>query len=269
MTTFLLNSLRSASALSQARLGRRVVGALLELVGVAAERRDPARHEGDARHAALDAVVAELLRVLLHPFDELGVGLRRVLHEVGVVGDRGLAVEHRHDVADDLRAERVLRGVAGHELAGRDLVGVFLEQALLHHRAGGLLVDDDDVEVGLRGAALLLRVELLVDLLRAGVARAGADRDHLHAGMRLLEHRAEIVLDVVDHVLVAGGRDVERLLRRRPAHASARRGKGRVRCVLRMSSSLVAWRLGTGAAPPAASADRLGCRGRGSARPSR
>src|SRR5437660_12568505 len=59
-------------------------------------------------------------------------------------------------------------------------------------------------------------IELFVNLLRAGIARAGADRAHRDTGMLLLEHRTEIVLDVLDHVLVTGGDEVQRhrLLRR-------------------------------------------------------
>ena len=48
---------------------------------------------------------AELFRVLLHPLGELGVALRRLLDDVGVVGERDLAVEHRDHVAVDVLAE--------------------------------------------------------------------------------------------------------------------------------------------------------------------
>jgi hypothetical protein len=74
-------------------------------------------------------------------------------------------MEHRHDVARDLGAKRVLGGLTGREPAGHDVARVFLEKAFLHHGAGRLLVDDHHVEVRPRGAALLLGLELFVDLL--------------------------------------------------------------------------------------------------------
>src|SRR6266568_5402132 len=58
------------------RLGGAVIRPFRQSVGAAAERRDPAGDEGDAGHAALDTIVAELLRVLLYPVDEFGVAAR-------------------------------------------------------------------------------------------------------------------------------------------------------------------------------------------------
>jgi len=47
--------------------------------------------------------------------------------------------------------------------------------------------------------------------------------------MLLLEHRSQIVLDIIDHVLVAGGDDVERhgLLCRHRQAQSERRQRGK------------------------------------------
>ncbi len=233
MTTFLLKSFSSPKAVSHLAFSAGSYGPLDQLVGVAAEGIDPAGDEGDAGHAALDAVVAELLRVLLRPLLQLGEVVGRVLEHVGVVGERGLRLEHRDDVAGDVGAERVLGGLAGNQLRGVDLVGVFREQPFLHHRPGGLLVDHDHVEIG--GRRAFLGVELLVDLLRAGIAGAGADGDDLHAGMALLEHRAEIVLDVVDHVLVAGGGDIEGLCARAGDAASS---AAREQAIVRMRMGL-------------------------------
>jgi hypothetical protein len=123
-------------------------------------------------------------------------------------------VEHRDHEAVDVLAERVLRGVAADELVGGDLLAVGGEQVLLHHRGGAALVDHRHVDVPGRGAGLGLRGELLVDLLRAGVARAGAHRLDRDPWVQLLEARREEGVDVVDHVLVAGGDDVERGLGR-------------------------------------------------------
>src|SRR3954447_6900696 len=70
-----------------------------------------------------------------------------------------------------------------------------------------------------RPSGLGLRVELLVDLLRAGVARTRAGRLDAHARVLRLEARGQELVDVVDHVLVAGREDVERRVRgprRRP-----------------------------------------------------
>jgi hypothetical protein len=78
-------------------------------------------------------------------------------------------------------------------------------------------VNDHHVEIRV-GAGLLLRIELLEDLLRSAVARPGADGHDLHTRVALLEEWPEIILDVIDHVLVAGSRDVERLRTRRTAH---------------------------------------------------
>ena len=58
--------------------------------------------------------------------------------------------------------------------------------------------------------------------IRAGGIRpgnqplAGADSLDRSAGMLFLEHRREVILDVIDHVLVVGGDEIERrlLLRR-------------------------------------------------------
>ena len=222
ITTYWLNSFSPPSALSICAFALAIVRALLQLVAHAAVGVHPADDEADARHAALDAVVAELLRVLLHPFVELGEALRRLLHDVGVVGERDLAVEHRQHVAVDVRAERVLRRVARHELAGADVVAVRHQQLLVDHRRGAALMHDRDVDVPGRGARLLLRRQLLVDLLRARVARPGAHRAHLHPRVHLLELRAEVVVDVVDHVLVAGADDVQ-CLRDAPGPASAAR----------------------------------------------
>ncbi len=76
-------------------------------------------------------------------------------------------------------------------------------------------MDDGDIDVP--AAVVFLGFELLVDLLRPAVAGPGADGLDGDARMVFLEHRAEIILNVVDHVLVAGGDEAERrpLLRRR------------------------------------------------------
>jgi hypothetical protein len=47
-------------------------------------------------------------------------------------------------------------------------------------------MDDGDVDVPRCAAGLLLRLELLVDLLRAGIAGPGADRTDLDARIPLL-----------------------------------------------------------------------------------
>ena len=108
----LVEILETSKRFVDRRFCRRVVRSLLELVAHAAVRRDPAHDEADAGHAAFHAVVAELLRVLLHPLVQLGKRFRRRLHDIGVVGERDLAVEHRQHVAVDVRAERVLCRVA-------------------------------------------------------------------------------------------------------------------------------------------------------------
>jgi hypothetical protein len=76
-----------------------------------------------------------------------------------------------------------------HSLPGGDLAAVRREQVLLDHRRGAALVHDGDVGVPRGRAGLLLRRQLLVDLLRARVARAGADGAHLDARVQLLEAR--------------------------------------------------------------------------------
>ena len=92
---------------------------------------------------------------------------------------------------------------------------------------GAALVDDRDVGVPGRGAGFLLRGELLVDLLRAGVARTSADRAHLDARILAFEAGPEEVVHVVDHVLVAGGDDVQRLCDRlRQRHCSKHADRG-------------------------------------------
>jgi hypothetical protein len=208
----LVELLQPGKRLVDRRRGRRVERTLLELVRHAAVGRYPAGHEADTGHAALHAVVAELLRVLLDPIVQLGEGARRILHQVGVVGEDDLAVEHRQHVAVDVGAQRVPGRVARHHLARRNVVAIFHEQFLVDHRRRGELVDHRDVDVPLVAARLLLRGELLVDLLRAGIAGAGANRAHLYTRVLRLELRREVVVDVVDHVLVPRRDDVERRL---------------------------------------------------------
>ena len=75
----------------------------------------------------------------------------------------------------------------------------------------------NDGHIDIPAAIVLLGLEFFVNLLRAGVARARADCLHGNARMLLLEHRRQIVLDVIDHVLVASSDEIERafLLRQR------------------------------------------------------
>ncbi|WAP70953.1 hypothetical protein [Jiella pelagia] len=104
-------------------------------------------------------------------------------------------------------------------LAGRDVAAILLEEALLDHRADELLMHHRDVGVGFLGAGLGL--ETLQDLLRPGVTGAGTDGAHRIARILLLEDRREILVDIVDHVLVAGS-DHREFRRRDGRH---RRGK--------------------------------------------
>ena len=167
-----------------------LVGAVEQRLGVVAEGVDPADDEGDAGHAALDAVVAELLGVLLDPVRQRRIALRRIGDEGGIVGERRLAVEHRHDVALDVRAQRVVGVGPRDEIARLDVGAVLGQQVVLDEVAGRLLVDDRDVGVPAVVAGLLLRLEALDDLLRAGVARARADGADGRSRILLLEHRA-------------------------------------------------------------------------------
>jgi hypothetical protein len=97
-------------------------------------------------------------------------------------------MEHRHHIATDIGAKRILGGIARYQRAGLDLVLVSGQQSLTDHLSCHLLVDDDHVEVPFLSAGFFLSFELLEDLLRAGVARTCPHRDHLHAGVGLLEH---------------------------------------------------------------------------------
>ena len=75
----------------------------------------------------------------------------------------------------------------------------------------------NDGHIDIPAAIVFLGFDFFVDFLRTGVTRAGADCPHSDAGMLLLEHRRQIVLDVIDHVLVASSDEIERafLLRQR------------------------------------------------------
>src|SRR5438552_18861420 len=78
----------------------------------------------------------------------------------------------------------------------------------------------DDGNIDVLAAVVFLGFELLVNLLRPRISRPGADRPNGDAWMLLLEPRAEIIFDVVHHVLIAGGDEVEH-------HELLSRGLGR------------------------------------------
>jgi hypothetical protein len=114
-------------------------------------------------------------------------GRRRIGHQRRVVGQGGLAVEHRHDVAVDIRAERHLGVLPAHQLAGRNLGAVFHEQVVGDHLADLLLMDDGHVGVPDRLVRLLLRLEPLEDLLRTSIPRPGSDGPHRIARILLFK----------------------------------------------------------------------------------
>ena len=134
----------------------RVVRAFFKLVAHPAIGSDPTHDEADAGHAALHTVVAELFWILLHPFVQLDKRFRRCLDEIGVVGKSDLAVEHRQHIAVDVRAERVFRGIARHQLAGRDVVAVGHQQLFIDHRRCAALVHDGHVDIPRGRAGFLL-----------------------------------------------------------------------------------------------------------------
>ena len=202
-----------------------VVGSLLHRLRVAAIGIHPADHEGHARHAALEPVVAKALGVLGHEGAQFVVGAGWVLDHVGVVGQRGLAFEHRHHITVHVDAQRVFGRLADRVFAGRDAVAVFEQQPALHHLAGFLLVGHDYVGVPGGQVGALLRLQFLHHFLRAGVVRAGTDHADLDARVLLLEQRPEVVGHVVDHVLRAAADDVERDLGvRGTGHGAQRQG---------------------------------------------
>ena len=86
-------------------------------------------------------------------------------------------------------------------------------------------MDHRHVDVPFVVAGLLLGGELLVDLLRPPIAGSGADGANLDARIHRFELRREIVVDVVDHVLIARGDDVERRLGPSRASKSERGGE--------------------------------------------
>src|SRR5207249_6559042 len=107
----LVEVLEARQRLVDGRLLTRVVRTFFQLVRHARTGFDPAHDESDARHAALDAVVTELLGILLHPFGKLAERLRRGLDQIRVVRKRDLTVEHRQYITIDVRAKRVLCGI--------------------------------------------------------------------------------------------------------------------------------------------------------------
>jgi hypothetical protein len=109
-------------------------------------------------------------------------------------------------------------------------------------------MDDSDIDVP--AVVVFLGFELLVDPLRPGITRPGADRPDGDARMVPLEHRTEIIFDVVHHVLVAGGDEVKhhgllsRGLRRGQSPDGDRRQRydddaNSLHCVLPASSCLL------------------------------
>ena len=143
-----------------------------------------------------------MLWVFLGPCDELVITLWRIGNECRIVGKCGLAVEHRHDVAVDIRTERHFRIIARHQLTAVDFAAIIFEELRRHHRSDELLVDDSDVGVPFFHASLGLGFETLENLLRACIARTCSHNANGRSGIFLLEQRSEILIDIVNHVLV-------------------------------------------------------------------
>src|SRR5690606_28565571 len=162
-----------------------------------------AHDEAYARRATLDAVITELLGIFLGPGDEFVVTLRRIGNESRVVGKCGLAVEHRHHITVDISAERHLRIFPRHQLAAIDLAPIIFEELCRYHRSDKFLVDDSDVCIPLFHASLGLGFETFKNLLRACIAGTCSDHTNCGSGIFLLEQWSKILIDVIDHILVA------------------------------------------------------------------
>ena len=165
----------------------------------------PAHGKGHPGHAALDAVVAELSRIVLDPLYKLFVALGRIFHIVGIVGQNGLTVEHRNGIAFDIHTEGVLREGGSDVLPVGKILGVGHEEIFLHGPLHEDLVHHGHVHVPVFLLGPALRFDLFVDALRSGIARTGMHRQHRDFRILLRKLRGNDVLPEGEHVHITGG----------------------------------------------------------------